>query len=517
MFVTPKKHPEFVDILIAGDNSAVLHHSRAVHLYRDEVVHQQMPNLHAMRYALCTYVRSFADFDTHSDIWEWMGDRLLAPSADVTTVFHQGSQSPLTALLQDVAGAIVDRHVSLLELPIRDASAVGAWYFQQFEELLRDVFRVYYSVPRVRRALAHGSHIGVHHSDYILPLPEDQEATSSEGERALAVVRKVFEIYVETYISQLQGLDEGSGHRGTVWSNGNLKVISLDVVSDRRKLKSGAKKKSSTAEDISEADESDADADVKAYEEEQARLAEERAKQEALERKRELQYPAKGTFSLGFLDKTQWKFLRSVLADADVTHLVINSQKPFFPLGTIPNKGIAPDVLPKGSILEWAPIEQDLESFLDLMFKWLNPRQGEQPRRHLVILSTAPVPYATTVVETRTGAKVTQLCVGSVGNADLNPNPNPNPNRNAHPNLDANPDATGLPGLEAKAPANLVEGGRIGTAYRYTHRLHGLEDVLVDSSRSVQLTEDSGEGRHVDVGASFHTTGLGQLRVWFDR
>jgi len=491
-FMTAKQFPEFVDIMVAGDNGAALRRSKTVHAYTESIVQQQMMDLATFRHEIGTYQRSYADYDRYSEIWGWIGDLLLAPSADVTTVFHQGSQNPMAALLDKVAGSIVERHVGRLELPIRDASAVGAWYFAQLEELLRDVFRVYYAVPRVARAMASGSHVGLHHSDYALPMPEGQEITSDEVEKALAVVRKVFEIYVETYLTQLQGVEGEAGHRGTTWASGSLRVVSLDVVSDRRKLKGVKKSKSDTPVPDSD-DDGDGDGGQpteadRAYALEQAAKAEAAKKEAEAQRRRELELPPKGTFSLGFLDKTQWKFLKSILADVNATHMVVNLEHPFIPLTGVPKKGTAPTVLAKGSTLDWAPIEQDLETFFELVFKWMAPRKGEAPRRHLVVLSTAPVPYATTVVETRTGSKVMQLCVGPLG----------------------------VPGESAKVPVGFVGGSRIGTAFRYTHRLHGLEDILVDSSRGVQLGEDHGDGGQVDINAQYACTGIGQLRVWFD-
>jgi hypothetical protein len=491
--MTAKQHPEFVDIMVAGDNGAALRHSKTVLAYSESIVQQQMMDLATFRHEIGTFQRSYADYDRYSEIWGWIGDLLLAPSADVTTVFHQGSQNPMAALLDKVAGSIVERHVGRLELPIRDASAVGAWYFAQLEELLRDVFRVYYAVPRVARAMASGSHVGLHHSDYALPMPTGQEVTSDEVEKALAVVRKVFEIYVETYLTQLQGVEGEAGHRGTSWASGSLRVVSLDVVSDRRKLKAVKKGKSDTLVPDSD-DESGAgdggeptEAD-RAYALEQIAKAEAAKKEAEAQRRRDFERPPKGTFSLGFLDKTQWKFLKSILADINATHMVVNVEYPFIPLTGVPTKGIAPTVLAKGSILDWAPIEQDLETLFELVFKWMAPRKGEAPRRHMVVLSTGPVPYATTVVETRTGSKVMQLCIGPLG----------------------------VPGEHAKVPMGFVGGGRIGTAFRYTHRLHGLEDILVDSSRGVQLGEDHGGGGQVDINAQYACTGIGQLRVWFD-
>lgn len=158
---------------------------------------------------------------------------------------------------------------------------LGAWYFKQLEESIRDTFRALWMISFVRDALANGSNLPIYHSDYLFPYsyadnnsqvsesgvasgPSSQPIPTDATDIAVAttntnktptppaldektmkrnltiqVIRKIFELAVQSYVCPLYNWSsEGSkSNHGVVWRNGGTAVVMIDIVTDRRKLK----------------------------------------------------------------------------------------------------------------------------------------------------------------------------------------------------------------------------------------------------------------------------------------
>ena len=223
----------------------------------------------------------------------------------MSTVFHLGSHAVLTTCVRELLQPLI-AHTKRLELPIRDASALGAWYFSQFEELIKDTFRVLFMIPSFRDAFLSGSHIPLFHSDYILPVGP---LRTEENDKAIAVVRKVYEAYVDTYLGALGEIDP-EGHRGLVWRCGSCAVVNLDITSERRKFR-----KKDLAEGQADAEggatgtqQSDSTAGVTPKGINKGKSGSEEK------------------YSIGFLHRNQIKLIKSVMQDLSVSHLVLHSQ-----------------------------------------------------------------------------------------------------------------------------------------------------------------------------------------------
>ena len=122
----------------------------------------------------------------------------------------------------------------------------------------------------------------------------------------------------------------------------------------------------------------------------------------------------KDPYSLGFIDRGQWKYIRSLVQDRTVTHIVILTERPIIPLTHLPATFNVPETIAKSEILEWQPTQQDLEVFLKFWFDWLSMYQtGEVSAcRSVLLVSSSKMPYSTLIQDMRTGQKIHQLCVG---------------------------------------------------------------------------------------------------------
>lgn len=174
------------------------------------------------------------EFDP-GDLWTWLSFYNKKRGSRISGTFHIGSQTILSRFIDRLMDSLV-MHTKKLELPIRDSSAVGALYFNQLEDLVKDSFRVFFALPSVRSAYLSGANVPLYHSDYLLPVglvPDDKELPT-------AILRKIFEAQVDSYVSVMSGVQQNADHRGSVWRSGSCAVVSLDIVTDRKKLKKKA-------------------------------------------------------------------------------------------------------------------------------------------------------------------------------------------------------------------------------------------------------------------------------------
>jgi hypothetical protein len=153
---------------------------------------------------------------------------------------HLGTQSVLTRTFPPVSAALL-RYSDRLEIPLCDASAMGAWYFRQLEECIKDTFRAIFMISYIRDVFASSANLAIFHSDYLFPyITESVSVTDTDiritGENLeivdmfdknekikrknliIQVIRKIFDAAVKAYICPLynfNGVDK-SNH-AVIW------------------------------------------------------------------------------------------------------------------------------------------------------------------------------------------------------------------------------------------------------------------------------------------------------------
>lgn len=466
-FRTPKNFTRYVEVIFAGQDglqNIPMIRSLLAHFYSQQMIDcklllREQRTLFSAKIA--SLLSGYAPPSVPgNNMWALVAEHLQTPLTESHMVIHLGSQSFLTAFLKDLINVLLE-HGRRLFLPLRDACATEAYYFNQFEEVIRDTFRLVWSIPVLKEALASGSHMPLFIPEYLVSTRTiPAEELSNEGDKKLvAVIRKVYETHFTSYICSLYDWDPAVSHHGRVWRSGPLAVIMLDLVTGRKKLKRKAGQEGTT-----EADD---------------------AAKDKLEKKKS------ESFSLGFLDKAQWVLIKNVADDEFITQVVICSQLPFLSLHEIPFESIAPKEVLKGEMIEWSPTNGDLEQFLMYWIDWLQPK----PKRAVVsknfaLVSSNFIPYVTTVQDLMTGSKIQQVCVGAF---------------NADPFK-----AQEQPEVNISADFELV--GKIGRL-RYIHKFGEQDDVMLDSSR-----DGSGGGKldpNMDVSHLLRPN-YGVLKFCFD-
>lgn len=362
--------------------------------------------------------------------WDWLSHHLTSKATPTIATFHLGSWSLLVKYFDVLFDAICEKAINL-RLPFDKSTAIGQYYYKQFDELIKDTFRYVFNIPMVKEALALGVHLPLFHSDYLLPtnffdihheealldsvprenteevdaeqhsnslqrskISQQQDQVESD-ENKRAAVRKIlknsFEVSMKEYVIGMYGLEaaspvmsngatesnasneEAKKHRSQIWRASSLAVASLDIVSGRKKLKKNEN------------------------EEEGEKMTNSKS------------------FHLGFLDRTQWKLLKSIANDKSVTHIIIATESPIIPLTAIASDYHPPDVVEKGNFLPWSPTIHDLSIFMNFWIDWL--RLGVTKNgpcgRNITLMSTSSIPYGTTVQDLRTGLKINQFCVSN--------------------------------------------------------------------------------------------------------
>ena len=207
--------------------------------------------------------------------------------------FHLGSMTFLSHFF-DALVEMLMVHARKVHLPLFEASCSGAYYFNEFEEVIKDTFRLMWSVPAVQEQLRTGANVPMFLSEYLLSFKsvpdelKDPEKGATEADvKLLAVIRKVYENQLAAYLFPLYGHvgEKPPSHHGRVYRTGPLAYIMLDIVSGRKKIK----KKDGEGEHEAKAA---ADAD------------------EGKKRRKTKKVDESAKFSLGFLDKEQWKLIK---------------------------------------------------------------------------------------------------------------------------------------------------------------------------------------------------------------
>ena len=412
-FKTIQPYLSFAQIAFTSANTMKRHPIN--HTIVSQLIHQQTPNLLGIRLLNEIILeeektkqkqdesnRRVVRVGGYDNTWAKLGDHLNAPGVHTAAVFHLGG----VAVLSEYWSSLVDAMIAQtrrLEIPLRDASTVGQWYFKQVEQIVKDSFRLFWNTPVVQEVFAHTSNIPLYQAQYLLPLSvlEDKLQAlriveSDTDNMLLQLVRRIFETHLHAYMARLYGWEAGASSHYIQWRSNSLVVVGIDSVSGRRKLKKKG--------DDEEEDETAAPAATPAK---SGKLGKDTPKGTE-------KIDPKDPYSLGFIDRGQWKYIRSLVQDRTVTHIVILTERPIIPLTHLPVTFNVPETIAKSEILEWQPTQQDLEVFLKFWFDWLSMYQtGEVSAcRSVLLVSSSKMPYSTLIQDMRTGQKIHQLCVG---------------------------------------------------------------------------------------------------------
>ncbi len=411
-FKTIEPFLAFAQIAISGSNTLKSHpilptiveqlqYQQSVNLAQIRLLNEMIAEDEKMLRNTSTYaMESSGGYD---NTWAKLGTHLATPGVHTAAVFHIGGISALSHHWRGLIGAMIT-HARRLEIPLREASTVGQWYFKQIEQVVKDTFRLFWSTPVVQEVLSHTSNIPVYQSQYLLPLSvlDDQiEATriasSEEDAMLLQLVRRVFESHLQAYLSRLYGFEIGASHHFISWRSNSLVTIGLDNVSGRRKIKKKG-----------EAEEGDGEDDAP------AEMAPASAGKSSKASRNIEKTDAKDPFSLGFIDRAQWKNVRALVLDKTITHVVILTEQPILSLAHLTREFNPPESVAKGEVLQWSPTAQDLEIFLKFWFDWLAMFQSGEVSscRSVLLVSASKVPYSTLIQDLKTGLKIQQMCVG---------------------------------------------------------------------------------------------------------
>lgn len=475
-----------------------------------QIKHHQLPDLNHIRLFLETLYHKDISIknDERENTWVWIGDHFRRPMVATEVIFHLGSQTFLTTFFSKILDALLQTGRKLI-IPLKDSSAVRAMYFKEMEEIIKDVFRIIWSIPTLKDALCIGSHIPIFHSDYLVPLPqkfkkmkEFKEKESVEY-KIITVIRKLYEHELNSYICPLYNFSMEDDNHTKIWRCSSCVVVTLDIVTDRKKLK--VKKAKEDDEEVGDKDD----------------------EKESKKSKKALK-----SFSLGFLDKNQWQILQEISMDKTITHLVICTQLPFIPLKEVKKKFKEPKEIDKGTMLEWSPTVDDLNIFFQFWISWIRPfKEISTGTKTIVLCSSNNQPYFTNILDVKTGLKIQQICVGSINEpkyttADeslhqtsyMSSNRVNNTNfKNAHnfqkihSALRDDDEVLGEPPLIKEE--DIVMDGKIGTM-RYFHKFTNLEDINLDSGRDGISSAPMSESG-IDF-SLIRRSGYGVIKMWFD-
>jgi hypothetical protein len=229
----------------------------------------------------------------------------------------------------------------------------------------------------------------------------------------LQLVRRVFETHLQAYLCRLYGFEAGASHHYVAWRSNSLVTIGLDTVSGRRKIKK--KGEETDPEDVE--DDAAAAAPLSGTAGKSTKVPKSAAADKTAKA------DVKDPFSLGFIDRAQWKNIRALVLDRTITHIVILTEKPILSLAHLRKEFTPPETVAKGEVIEWSPTAQDVEIFLKFWFDWLAMFQNGEVSscRSVLLVSSYKVPYSTLIQDLKTGLKIQQMCVGEYDNGETAP------------------------------------------------------------------------------------------------
>jgi hypothetical protein len=478
-----------------------------------QIQHHQLPDLNHIKLFLETLYHKDISIknDERENTWVWIGDHFRKPMVPTEVVFHLGAQTFLTTFFSKLLDVLLQAGKKLI-IPLSNASGVKAMYFKEMEEIIKDVFRLIWSIPTLKDALCIGSHIPIFHSDYLVPLPDkykklkEFKVKESAEYKIINVIRKLYEHELNSYICPLYNFSKENDNHTKIWRCSSCVVVTLDIVTDRKKLK------------VKKTKEDDVEGGGGKEKSKESKSKEDKSKKTLK------------SFSLGFLDKNQWQILQEIAMDKSITHLVICTQLPFIPLTAVKKKFKEPKELEKGTILEWSPTVDDLNVFFQFWISWIRPfKEISTGTKTIVLCSSNKQPYFTTILDIKTGLKIQQICLGSINepnytNIDesshissyMSSNRVNNTNYKNTYNFQKSNSTTddafmGEPPLIKEE--DITMDGKIGTM-RYFHKFTNLEDITLDSGRDGISSAPMSES---DIDFSLiRRSGYGVIKMWFD-
>jgi hypothetical protein len=430
-FRTTPKYIANTDILFVGGN----HFANVPILTNilDESAKSQTINLQNIR-ILNDFVynlpsEELLDYERMPSVWNLLRDKLNSPGSSVSIVLHLAPQTILSILWKNFLPVYLDI-ASRIPLIAVEKTTVMAMYMQQLEHCIKDSITCILSSPAIAQVFAMSSNIVLYHSDYLLPsnttTGHDADEDSAEY-RYTILIRKLFQQQIREYIVNMYGIDNPDAKDFFhTWRIGSVVMAMIDNTSGRGKLKkedisvmpSTMSSKVATRA-IAPIREDVGDDDDGIEEIIQSERKEENISMDNNSRS----YATKGeslnpshVFSLGFMDRNQWKSLRSLALDKTLTQLVLIFENPIISLYGISEEYRSPESLGKGEVLPWGPTMNDLKIFLQFWIDWiLNFRKESKGLeiRSVLFVSQSDVPYTTVIQDIRTGLKIHQVCVGS--------------------------------------------------------------------------------------------------------
>ena len=336
----------------------------------------------------------------HEDTWGLIANHMRRPLHEISSLIHLGPHTVVTARINDMLTHLI-KQTLLFELPLKDNSLLNNLYFNQLEEIIKDLFRIIWNIPNVRDSLLLTSNLFLYHSHYNMPLDstkfaklnnavdestgEEEKNEKSEKDpilRYINMIRKLFDTQYQSYIGSLTDYNQEVGHHAMVWRLDTTVIVIFDIVSGRKKMK---KKKNAKRLDV---------------------LSDNSG------RKRKSKADRITSFSLGFLDEIQYNLLKNLLRDTNIVQLVLCCQEPFVSLRDIPNEfKISSAKVPRGSIVPWRPTRPDLTYFFTMLFRWIESKR-DNVARSVALVCASDVPYTTTIQDGWSGAMIQQVCLG---------------------------------------------------------------------------------------------------------
>lgn len=449
--------------------------------------------------------------------WNWAAKYLNDIRSQTTATFHLGSHSVISKMFGKIVShiiTIVKRILSCANIDLSEYSkeafidrfremaskSIILHLFQKdIDSILKQAFRTLYGVPELGSFLASGSQILLFHSMYHTLFDSSSASKVNLSEKynmesamyLCDLLRRNSQIYILSLREQMalkdqlyQDFDSHFYH----WRQGDLAVVSLDLAFGRipgyEESKKGPALRSEESEGNADEGEDEGEDGGENEEDKKAPKASQPTSAPSVQ----------DSYSPGFFNRSQWLKLKSIFEDASVNQLVITTQWPLVGLQAIPRESTVKNKSLHSAFsvpFEWEPTADDLNVFLQLIVKWLDPKRGFGVVRTAVLLSSSPVPYSTSIMDIKTGQIIHQVCV---------------PQMTPSTTLDSN----SIENIRSTATMS----GKIKSV-QYFHRFTGLDMCTLDSTRigAPRTASIYGVNDSSNYGSAF---GFGLLRVWFD-
>jgi hypothetical protein len=410
-----------VELLFTGANNFA--NVPIVNNILDEIGQSQTISVHNMQilnefvYNLST--RDLLDYDRSPSLWNLLSDNINTPGSTVSLVVHLAPQTILTTFWKAFQPFFLNlaNRISI----DGDDTIIRGLYIQQLDHSIKDTVVFVLSSPQVARVFGMCGNVPLYDGSYLLPTDPTTDVEFDENSaeyRYTALIRRMFQKHVQQYFVALFGLPEETKDLFHSWRVGSIVVAMLDNVSGRSKLTRNSnstkqgKIDDSKMNSIQEGNETTiiSNADQLEGDEEDIINSEMVENAELIKDSHNPQH----IFDLGFIDRGQWKALRSLSLDETIMQLVIVMDRPAISLYGVAESFQSPSKVDKGSVIPWCPTTADLILFLQYWIDWILKQRNKSKGveiRSLLLVSHFETPFTTIIQDLRTGIKIHQLCV----------------------------------------------------------------------------------------------------------